>query len=99
MSDNYYEMRAENLSHFKAETRKAFATICNNFGFQEETTPLSDTANIFQLTFSNSKIRIIVEGINWGMNATVHIGINESGAALYSIHQLIKERKPEKPVT
>ncbi|MCS3800621.1 biotin/lipoyl-containing protein [Niastella sp. OAS944] len=92
-------MHAENLSHFKAETRKAFATICNNFGFQEETTPLSDTANLFQLTFSNSKIRIIVEGINWGMNATVHIGINESGAALYSIHRLLKERKPEEPVT
>jgi hypothetical protein len=99
MSDNYYEIYAENLSHFKAEARIAFATICNNFGFQEENKPLSETANLFQLTFSGSKIKIIVEGINWGMNTTVHIGINETGASLYSIYQLIKERKPEKPVT
>lgn len=99
MSDNYYEIYAENLSHFKQEARKAFAPICTNFGFQEENVTLSDTANLFQLTFFNSKIRIIVEGINWGMNTAVHIGINETGAALYSIHQLIKERKPVKPVT
>lgn len=99
MSDNYYEIHAENLSHFKAETRKAFATICNNFGFHEENTTLSDTANLFQVTFSNSKIRIVIEGINWGMNTAVHVGINETGASLYSIHQLMQERKPEKPVT
>lgn len=99
MSDNYYQIHAENLAHFKAEARKAFATICYNFGFQEENPTISDTANLFQLTFSTSKIRIIVEGINWGMNTTVHIGINEPNAALYSIHQLLKERKPDTPVS
>jgi hypothetical protein len=99
MSDNYYEINAENLSHFKTEARKAFATICNNFGLQEENITLSDTDNLFQLTFSNSKTRIVVEGVNWGMNTAVYLGLNETGSALYSIHQLIKERKPEKPVT
>lgn len=99
MSDNYYEIHAENLSHFKQEARKAFTAICNSFGLQEENSILSDTANLFQLTFSNSKIRIVVEGVNWGMNTAVHLGLNETGSALYSIHQLIKERKPENPVT
>jgi hypothetical protein len=99
MSDNYYEINAENLSHFKAEARKAFAAICNNFGLQEENSILSDTANLFQLTFSNSKIRIVVEGINWGMNTAVYLGRNETSGALYHIHQLIKERTPDKPVT
>ena len=99
MSDNYYEIHADNLSHFKTEARKAFAVICNNFNFAEENITLPDTANLFQLTFSNGNIRIIVEGINWGMNTAVHVGINETGAALYNIHQLIKERKPETPVT
>jgi hypothetical protein len=99
MSDNYYEIYAENLSHFKAEARKAFAAICNNFGLQEENRILSDTANLFQLTFSNSKMRIVAEGVNWGMNTAVYLGINQAGCALYGIHQLIKERTPEKPVT
>ena len=99
MSDNYYEINAENLSHFKTEARKAFATICNNFGFQEENTILSETANLFQVTFSTKRTRIVVEGINWGMNTDIQIGINEMGAALYSIHQLLKERKPDTPVT
>jgi hypothetical protein len=99
MSDNYYEIHAENLSHFKEEARKAFTPICKSFGLQEENVILSDTDNLFQLGFSNSKIRIVVEGINWGMNTAVHLGINERGCALYSIHQLLKDRKPEKPVT
>lgn len=98
MTDNYYEIYAENLSHFKTEARKAFAAVCNSFGLREENITLSDTANLFQLTFSNSTTRIIVEGINWGMNTTVHLGINEAGAALHPIHQLIKERTPEKPI-
>lgn len=99
MSDSYYEIHAENLSHFKAEARKAFAPICTIFELQEDDVTLSDTANLFQVTFSSNKIRIVVEGINWGMNTDVHVGINETGSSLYSIHQLLKERKPEKPVS
>ena len=99
MSDNYYEIHAENLAHFKAEAGKAFAAICNQFGLQREEVMLSATANLFQETFSGSKVRVVVEGINWGMNTTVYLGMNEPGSALYSIHQLIKERTPEKPIT
>jgi hypothetical protein len=56
-------------------------------------------ANLFQETFSSSKVRVVVEGINWGMNTAVYLGINEPGCTLYSIHQLINERQPEQPVT
>ncbi|MGY0035768.1 biotin/lipoyl-containing protein [Pedobacter sp. NJ-S-72] len=36
-----------------------------------------------------------MEGINWGMNTHVRIGVNKSDSDLYSIQKLIKERKPE----
>jgi hypothetical protein len=99
MSDNYYEIHAENLALFKQEAGKAFADICNKFGLQAEDVVSSDTANLFQVTFSGSKVRVVVEGINWGMNTGVYLGMNKPGCTLYSIHQLIKERQPEQPVT
>lgn len=99
MNDNYYEIHAENLAHFKQEAGKAFAAICNEFGLHKEDVIHSDTANLFQETFSSSKVRVIVEGINWGMNTAVYLGMNEPGCTLYSIHQLIEERQPEQPVT
>jgi len=95
---DYYEIHADGLHHFKNEARKAFAVICNNFGLQEEKLIPTDTDNLFQVTFSNNKIRIIVEGINWGMNTAVHFGVNARDSSLYSILQLIKERKPEIPI-
>jgi hypothetical protein len=95
---DYYKLNAAGLNTFKNEARKAFAPICSNFGLQEENVILTDTDNLFQVTFSNSKIRIVVEGINWGMNTNIHFGLNSRGSDLYSILQLIKERKPEIPV-
>jgi hypothetical protein len=99
MSDNYYEIYAENLAHFREEAVKAFASLCNQFGLQRENVILSATANLLQETFSGSKVRVVVEGINWGMNTAVYLGINEPGSPLYSIHQLIKERQPVQPIT
>jgi biotin-dependent enzyme len=99
MSDNYYEIHAENLAHFKQEAAKAFGAICNRFGLKKEDVTLSATANLFQETFSGQKVRVVVEGINWGMNTAVYLGLNEPGTPLYSIHQLINERPPEKAVT
>lgn len=96
---DYYKLHADALHYFKNEARKAFAAICSNFGLQEENVILTDTDNLFQVTFSNSKIRIVVTGINWGMNTDIHFGVNTKGNYLYSILQLIKERKPERPIT
>jgi hypothetical protein len=91
----YYKLHADTLHYFKNEARKAFAGICGNFGLQEENVILKDTDNHFQLTFSNNKVRILVEGVNWGMNTAIHFGLNTKDSDLYSILQLIKERKPE----
>lgn len=99
MIQDYNEQHAEAIEHFRNEAKKAFATICRNFGLQEENVILTDTDNLFQVTFSNSKIRIIVEGINWGMNTAVHFGMNTDDSHLYPIFQLIKERKPPVPIT
>src|SRR5688572_18293253 len=95
---DYYKLNADGLHYFKNEARKAFAPICSSFGLQEENIVLTDTDNLFQVTFSNSKIRIVVEGINWGMNTAIHFGVNSRDSYLYSIERLIKERKPEIPV-
>jgi len=91
----YYKLYADALQHFKDEARKAFAAICSSFSLQEENMILKDTDNLFQLTFSNNKIRIVVEGVNWGMNTTVHFGVNTEDSCLYSILQLIRNRNPE----
>lgn len=95
---DYYKIHADELQYFKKEVRKAFAAICSSFGFQEEKVILTDTDNLFQVTFSSSSMRIVVTGINWGMNIAVDFGLNKKGSNLYSILQLIKERKPERPV-
>lgn len=95
---DYYKIHADGLQYFKNEARKAFAVICNSFGLQEEKLVLTDIDNLFQVTFSNSKIRIVVKGINWGMNTAIHFGVNARDSSLYSILQLIKERKPEIPI-
>lgn len=89
---------AEAIDYFRNEARKAFAAICDQFGLQEENVILKDTDNLFQVTFSNPKIRIRVEGINWGMNTGVCFGMNTRDSNLYGIHQLIKERKPDSPI-
>jgi len=95
---DYYKIHADALQYFKKEVRNAFAAICSDFGLKEEKVILTDTDNLFQVTFSSSAIRIVVKGINWGMNVAIDFGLNTKGSDLYSILQLIKERKPEIPV-
>jgi hypothetical protein len=95
---DYYKLHADALHYFKNEVRKAFAPICSSFGLGEENVIRTNTDNLFQVTFSNNKIRIVVEGINWGMNTHVCFGANTQESHLYGIQQLIKERKPEIPV-
>ncbi|MFA4868959.1 MAG: lipoyl domain-containing protein [Pedobacter sp.] len=95
---DYYKIHADALQYFKKEVREAFAAICSSFGFREEKVTLTDTDNLFQVRFSNSKIRIVVKGINWGMNIAIDFGPKSEGSNLYNILQLIKERKPEVPV-
>jgi hypothetical protein len=96
--EEYYKLHADALYNFKNEARKAFAAICYSFDLQEENIILTDIDNLFQVRFSNDKIRIVVEGVNWGMNTNIDFGINTPNGNLYSIQQLIKERKPKNPV-
>jgi hypothetical protein len=85
---DYYKIHVDELHYFKNEARKAFAIISNSFGLREEKLSLTDADNLFQVTFSNSKIRIVVKGINWGMNTAIHFGVNARDGNLYSILQL-----------
>lgn len=95
---DYYKIHADELQYFKKEVRKAFAAICSSYALREEKVILTDIDNLFQVTFSSSKMRIVIKGINWGMNIAIDFGLNRKGSGLYSIMQLIKERKPETPV-
>lgn len=95
---DYYKIHADELQYFKEKVREAFAAICRSFGFNEEKVILTDTDNLFQVTFSSSSMRIVVTGINWGMNVAIDFGLKSEGSNLYNILRLIKERKPEVPV-
>ncbi|MBB6502036.1 biotin/lipoyl-containing protein [Pedobacter cryoconitis] len=95
---DYNQLTAHLVPYFKDEARKAFAPICSSFGLQEEDVILRDIDNRFQITFSNSKIRIVIEGRNWGMNTNIYLQINTRDSDRYSIEELINERKPEIPI-
>lgn len=60
---DYYKIHADELQYFKKEVRKAFATICSSFGLREEKVILTDIDNLFQVTFSSSRTRIVVKGM------------------------------------
>lgn len=97
--NDYYKQHVEGIAYFKAEARKAFADICKKYGLYERNPRLRTFYNHFQITFSNRKVRIYIEGINWGMNTDVYIGENRKDKCLYSLWHLIEIRPPVTPVT
>lgn len=92
MQGDYDQIHTENIHYFKDEARKAFAKICTTYHFREENTPTHKHGNPFQITFSNGKVRFVLEGINWGMNTTMWLGTAGKESVLHSAHHLMKIR-------
>ncbi len=95
---SYYRQHADSIAHFKTEARKAFAEICETYGLQERTSRLRNYENHFQIVFSNRRLKIRAEGINWGMNAAVFLRTNRKNGVWFSISHLLQERVPDAPV-
>lgn len=93
------QARSDTIAHFKAEARRAFNDICARYGLKEQALTAADEGNDFTVLFANRKLRVLVEGINWGDNAMVSLGANKTGAQQYSVWQLMNERPPPSPVT
>ena len=61
------------LEAFKDACRAAFTPVLTEHGFREERLPNTRYINEYQIRWANEKTRIIVEGINWGMNIDVRL--------------------------
>lgn len=87
------------ITYFKAEARKAFAEICQQYDFVELKQPLNSYENQFQLVFESPHIRIKAEGINWGMNATIYLSKKLPESPCFGIGQFCAERMPTTPIS
>ncbi|MDJ1501570.1 lipoyl domain-containing protein [Xanthocytophaga agilis] len=97
--ENFHKEHIEAINHFKTEARKAFAHICLNFGFKETDYSPEEYQNPFQIQFESPQIRILAEGIHWGMNANVCVGKNTSDTEWFNIEYICRLRIPTVPVT
>ncbi len=95
---NYYEEHADAIAYFKVEARQAFVGICQEYNFQEQQCPPNDYQNQFQIVFASPSIRILAEGIHWGMNTRISLSRNVSGCQWYGVERLMAERKPATPI-
>jgi hypothetical protein len=51
---------------------QAFSYLVSEFGFHREPIPVE--ARDVRVGYSNSRVRIVIEGTNWGLNARVALG-------------------------
>lgn len=57
---------------FRSHAAAEFEFLVRDFGYQQERLPRG--SNEFSVRFLSTTTRVIVEGINWGMNARVGFG-------------------------
>ena len=61
---------------FTAQCRDSFAFLAE-FGFTPAQLPQREFGNEFQTRFSNGKLTVVIEGINWGYNTDVYLEDSE----------------------
>lgn len=83
-----------NPDEFRSRAREAFAFLIE-LGFKEERVP--GTKNPVAVWFSNGATRVVVEGINWGMNARLALGRAGTPATFenYDLEDLLAVRQAE----
>jgi hypothetical protein len=59
------------FEQFTAQCRDSFAFLAE-LGFTPAPLPPREFVNEFQTRFSNGKLTVVIEGINWGYNADVY---------------------------
>jgi len=87
------------LEAFRNRARREFAFLQQEFGFREEPIPFDrhPYLNEFAVWFVSPTTRVVVEGINWGMNCRVALGGSGSLPAFenYDLGDLLALRRPD----
>ena len=80
---------------FRARVRSEFGFLVDTAGFREESVPSSGFHNPVAVWFATDTTRIVVEGINWGMNARVALGQASGAFENFDLEDLVAELAPE----
>ena len=62
------------MAEFQARAREEFQFLSREFGFREEPASAGENRPDYAVSFASPTTRIVVQGINYGMNARVAIG-------------------------
>jgi len=83
-------------SIFKDHARKSFSFLVDSYGFHEQA--LDKLDNEFSVKFITSKTKIVIEGINWGLNSRVAIGSSIGKFENYDLGDALIVFCPERSV-
>ena len=89
----------ESMEEFRVQARDAFASLVPDFGFHEERIPFAEDKylNPCAVWYANSRTRVVIEGINWGMNTRIALGRAGSASQFenYDFLELLEIRDEE----
>jgi hypothetical protein len=87
------------LEEFRLQARSDFGFLCRDFGFHEVPLPLDQDPylNEYAVWFASPTTRVVVEGVNYGINARVAVGRSGKVATFenYDLGDLLAIRRPE----
>ncbi len=84
-------------SIFKDHARKSFSFLIGSYGFQEQA--LGKFDNDYSVNFITSETKVIVEGINWGLNSRVAVGSSTGTFENYDLGDVLTVLCPERSLS
>ena len=94
MKIRFPQASSQTPDEFRERVRSAFGFLVETAGFHEEPVPSSGFHNPVAVWFANKTTRIVVEGINWGMNARVALGQASEAFENFDLEDLVAELAP-----
>lgn len=89
--------KVKGVEEFRESCRVSFASVLARHGFNEEALPKTKNINEYQVRWANETTRIIVEGINWGLNIDVRLASVDDSVMeykSYAFDDLLAIRNP-----
>lgn len=84
-------------SIFKDHARKSFSFLIDSYGFQEQA--LGKFDNNYSVNFITSKTKVIVEGINRGLNSRIAVGSSTGKFENFDLGDVLTVFYPERSLT
>ncbi|MEW6992610.1 hypothetical protein AADZ91_18255 [Colwelliaceae bacterium 6441] len=81
-------------SIFKDHVRKTFSFLIDSYDYQEQA--LDKLENEYSVKFISAKTKIVVEGINWGINSRVAVGSSKGKFENYDLGDVLTVFCPER---